>query len=771
MSGKKKVHLLSEYIIDEKDKKMSSIINTFNKYQKEGEYYQAIFHLENLLLQDGTSQKYNYIFLKYIITNIENLIKDINEKQKEKKKKIKKLGIYIFKENKDLAYLNEVDKYDFYYLRDCFDKYEIALDNQQLKEIYEEKLDYNKKIIMKENNSLKQKYSKFTQKILTKGNFVSPNEIYETINEFNKIIKNKDYKLFYLYKYLDCKIIEKNLIFEYLEKDIFYLNQFYFPKFDGLGIPIGYCDNINIKYRYIFSILKNKIIQNEIDFQKENKAIKFIFQAFKNIFQKIKKNKIDFIKYFSFLFANVIFDVERNIIFTYRFQEIPLYFKNICNQFIDKDEIDKNSLSIFHNDKNNKISFGKNGVTMIQIDDEKIEFNNDEYSINSFLNNFIQDSWIEHISIIKNKSQRFLCKDKIYGQYFEEFINLLRKICTSNVAKIMQSLHEEFKQYKPFYENKDILEDLFKNRLKFYPFECKGLYGITDKYLLEIYLSSIYSLNSSRSFNQFCKKYPQILIIFNMSFNSVIFQNQSLNHYIRAYLFYSYDSSENIRKISINAKKYYCYYPKQKLNEIENIPKYLNKFIVKLKDKELKELKSVSNLDYKKFLEQTIEKEMEIDDNDNENNSDTEMNNNDINNNHNKTDSKEGNNIICNSDDEDEGYYYERQLFTEPNEPKLKEFNFLQALMLLDEDAYNLDPIHFHFCFLKLKNANNYKLIKENFRSHLLKSLLENIDFSKGNENKNMTFITNRNFTGEMIVQFERSVCDVMPSFIRNTDH
>ena len=590
MSDLKEVYLLSEYQINENDGEMNSIIEQFYEYYENAEYYRALYNLESLLLQDGTSQKYNYIFLKFIISNIENLIEDINAKKWKKKKKI--LDIKDVKEESN--YLKDVDKYDFYYLRDCFDKYEIALNDRQLDEILGEKIKYNEMIIKKEDKVLKQRCSKFINRLKSEGNFILPNEIYETITNFNKLIKNKDFKLFYLYKYLNYEKIEKDYIFKYLEKDCLYLNQFYFPNFDNLGIPIGYSNNNYIIYRYLFSVLKNKINiikedKNEEDSNKE-KALKFVFNTFSTIFKNVKEGKMEFLKYFSFNFANVIFDVDRNIIFTYKYNEVPPYFRILCNQFYNKDEIDKNALNQFKKDKNCNISFGTMEDAHIKIRNKIIELNNNEYSINSFLNNFINNSWIEHIDIIKNKSQRFLCKNKIYDENFNEFINLLKKICISNVAKIMQSLHEEFKQYQPFYENADILEDLFNNRLKFYPFECKGLYGITDKYLMEIYLSSLYSLNSSKLLNEYCKDQPQILIIFNMSFNSVIFQHESLNHYIRAYLFYSYEQKNNLRKISMNTKKHYCYYPKQLLNKIKNAPLYLKKYCKKLNSKELKEL-------------------------------------------------------------------------------------------------------------------------------------------------------------------------------------
>ena len=116
MSDLKDIYLLSEYRIDEKDREMKSIIENFYKYCDSKEYYRALYTLDSLILQDGTSQKYNYIFLNFIISNIVNLIEDINEKKKEKmkkmKKKVKKLIIS--------DYLNDVDKYDFYYLRNCF---------------------------------------------------------------------------------------------------------------------------------------------------------------------------------------------------------------------------------------------------------------------------------------------------------------------------------------------------------------------------------------------------------------------------------------------------------------------------------------------------------------------------------------------------------------------------------------------------------------------------------------------------------------------------
>ena len=68
ISDLKEIYLLSEYRIDENDSEMKSIIENFYKYHDNKEYYQALYTLESLILQDGTSQKYtlyNY-FRKFL---------------------------------------------------------------------------------------------------------------------------------------------------------------------------------------------------------------------------------------------------------------------------------------------------------------------------------------------------------------------------------------------------------------------------------------------------------------------------------------------------------------------------------------------------------------------------------------------------------------------------------------------------------------------------------------------------------------------------------
>ena len=219
-----------------------------------------------------------------------------------------------------------------------------------------------------------------------------------------------------------------------------------------------------------------------------------------------------------------------------------------------------------------------------------------------------------------------------------------------------------------------------------------------------------------------------------MSYNSIIFQHEALNHYISAYFYYY--NSENKRIISINTNKTHIYYPIQKLDKIKIKPKYLDKFLKKLNENELNELTQVSYLSYEEFLEKHSQNEKDL---------------------------KKA--ILENEDDE--GYFYERQLFTDLGEKKLKSIDFLQALMLIDEDAYNLDPVHFHYCFLELKNVDNYNIIKSNFRSRLLSKILKNIDTEFEEEIKALTIIAKRSGDEGLYFEYERPAdSDVSPSFL-----
>ena len=246
MSKLNKVILLSEYRIDENDKKMSKTLKEVDELIKKKEYYFAVYQLDNLILQDGTNEKYNYKLLCMILAHYDDIIKRIasltseislKEENEQELKKYKRA-------------IKDASKYNFNYFRDCFDKYEVSLNQKQLDIIYNEKKKYNNEI-MKDYPELNKIYTKLIKEIESGENKLSADDIYYRIKSINeKIPEEKEKKLFYLYKYLDISLINESKIFEYLSKDKFYLNQFSFGFFNNLGIPIGYSDNINLKLRY-----------------------------------------------------------------------------------------------------------------------------------------------------------------------------------------------------------------------------------------------------------------------------------------------------------------------------------------------------------------------------------------------------------------------------------------------------------------------------------------------------------------------------------------
>ena len=76
--------------------------------------------------------------------------------------------------------------------------------------------------------------------------------------------------------------------------------------------------------------------------------------------------------------------------------------------------------------------------------------NNNKYSLNSFLRFLFFGPKTVNEILAKNYSRKLLCDDIIYNDYYNDYIDLLKKICRSNTVTILQSLHEDFKQYKTF---------------------------------------------------------------------------------------------------------------------------------------------------------------------------------------------------------------------------------------------------------------------------------------------------------------------------------
>ena len=229
---------------------------------------------------------------------------------------------------------------------------------------------------------------------------------------------------------------------------------------------------------------------NKIEEQKEkDTSIEFIFKTFYPIFLYIEDKRLEFLKYFVFLFLYIFFKGTNNVAEIYKNDTRLLfsYFQILCGQFSIKEELNTNLKTLYESISNKKIEIKDNHSTLVLKGGKEITLNNEDYSINSFIINKTNRNKDNQDIILINNSKKLLCKDKIFGEYFNDFINLLKQICQSNLVKNMQSLHEDFKTYETFYSNKKIMDDLFNKRLKFYPFECDQIYGITDKYLMEVY--------------------------------------------------------------------------------------------------------------------------------------------------------------------------------------------------------------------------------------------------------------------------------------------
>jgi len=387
---KKEIYLLPEYIINENNKVIKSKIKEIDNLEKNRQYYLAIYTLESLILQDGTNAKLNFKFLNLILDHYDEINKDLKNYSS---------GI-LLDEDFQLKYedaINDCYKYNFNYFRDCFDKYEVSLNQEQLKEITKKKKKHNSKVIT-EFPSLKEEYLKLIEDLENVNEIVSAQKIYDIIEELNSKIPNeKKYKLFYIYKYLDINLIESNEIFELIEKNKFFLNQFSFGFFGGLGIPIGYADNMTLKLRYLFMLIKNKINERGVETEntengnevQKDSPLEFVFNTFKTIFSAIKSNRFEFLKYFSLIFLYFIFEGKYNVEDRYDDESklrISL-FRILCEQFSSNNKTPDEELRILH--KNLKINNTNENQIEICVSKQNICFNIQDYSINSFLINLM----------------------------------------------------------------------------------------------------------------------------------------------------------------------------------------------------------------------------------------------------------------------------------------------------------------------------------------------------------------------------------------------
>ena len=90
-------------------------------------------------------------------------------------------------------------------------------------------------------------------------------------------------------------------------------------------------------------------------------------------------------------------------------------------------KLNTNLKILYESISNKKIEIKDNHSTLVLKGGKEITLNNEDYSINSFIINKTNRNKDNQDIILINNSKKLLCKDKIFGEYFDDFINLLKK--------------------------------------------------------------------------------------------------------------------------------------------------------------------------------------------------------------------------------------------------------------------------------------------------------------------------------------------------------
>ena len=82
-----------------------------------------------------------------------------------------------------------------------------------------------------------------------------------------------------------------------------------------------------------------------------------------------------------------------------------------------KEKKDETLISYYEDRGKKKVEF-KNNTSIVYIKDKQIILDNDKYSLNSFIRFLLFSSKKAKESLAKNYSQKLLCNDIIYKDYF-----------------------------------------------------------------------------------------------------------------------------------------------------------------------------------------------------------------------------------------------------------------------------------------------------------------------------------------------------------------
>ncbi len=657
--GKIEVFPISEYKISKLD---DPILNNFYlvcNYKFEGDLEIKLKIIEDILLQDATNSYITSKALNYFMDNINEIIK-----------------------------LNH-SYYNLSRIQTFFNEYLIILNDEELNIIINKINKYNLSIIDK--NEI------YYYRKIKENNFRRERKFF-----FYKYNKNKTDKKklieFYFYPKSGIKDFISFLrdLEENIENHKKYLKLMDFTYF---GIPIGYCNNIPLKIKCIMQLICQKIKSHYRS--KSNKIKKIIKNSIIHFSYDTENINFEKIEFFQFIFTSILLDEKLMInneyfynIFYNFLGENPRQNFNIEKMLKNSKEKTKNHI-IYCIDCNNEII----------INNKKLIFNN-EFSLYNLLT-IAEKKTIQFPNITFFQSQNYDgMKNTIYNQYSNLFFDFLKLILTSNIYRTLYNNHYEFSKFEFLYDNKEIVENLFNNDIKFYSFPIDHICGMTEKNLLSLYISNYPKTFDKREFYINDKEYFDLIILYNMV-NSVIIFLHETHHYTRIYLYYLINSApEEIHPIMLNTanKNYYINIYDENINL-----NYLKKFEKELTDDEYEELNKVQNEE--NFLDIIFNEKSELNKKANE---------------YFKIKKSCEQKLFINNNKIDGGDQAEIQLFSDKL-GFISKFNILQLFMILDEQAYNLRPCNFNYIFNLLNHSSkNLKIYFNNFRSKLIKNFLNN---------------------------------------------
>lgn len=513
--------------------------------------------------------------------------------------------------------------------------------------------------------------------------------LYETIKKFN-IEKIKHFDIIQLNnKLIDlitnkennitCELI--NLFLEYnqlIENGKINIEKIKDLKEENLIDIKEYINKNNIED---LNIMKKQLLFILIDEYQSFPKEKFTYPELilKYIFKEIKlklNSSIEKIKYFTFLFNNIIFgnNIGIEIKNLKKFDET--YLEKILNYFTINDSQKIYSLA----EKYNYQIFEKeNNEIQIQDTNNLFQFNKLNYAICNIIMDIHEN---ETEKIIMYKELLFDSKQYNYfNEYTDDIKDFLKKFIKS---KLMIDLLNESKQLNKgkYIINNDELWENILNRINYWPYPKIDIDALSDRILYEIITCSIPDEVIFK--NRLFKCPNSFKLIYNLAIKIRDLEHEIFHFMISNLYYLGY-----IKKPKTDEKKKVFY--EQDFTNMKPST-YVNKFLPVKKFESIfieeENIKEDIFLNKKRNITKKVEEKKFI---------------------------KDMKNTLIPSEQfkilKDSKYYgdagdqFENMLITGLS-GKIEEFSVNQIFMLLDEDALNLNAINFHFDFIEIKKKD-----------------------------------------------------------------